>query len=927
MDVLSLYLVILTFLWGVIGVNPEETLSLVRVPGFFYKDDTDLLRAFQWTFTKLNVRTGYDICNVRIGGAECYVPSTSKIRFKDSFEVSKKVCQEVEAGSKVLFGPNIRSSSGIVNSIASSLSIPHIQFHWEPHDIATDTHGPRRIPMTINVYPHYLKLAEAHADLIRHWQWNKFTVIYQDNDSLIRLQKVLQLSSEKGMNVTIRKMDKNPNNHSKLLKEIGLRVETRIVVDCSINEIEHFLQTDLSLVNMEPFIDSGANITAFRIINPDSKLVTQNMADWRKQYIIDSQGTKTVSTKLAMLHDAVHLLDIATIHYIDKLGRLDYSTPLSCSKTDTWSQGTSFMNYLKTVVFYGMTGQVQFNNYGVRDNFTMEIITPIHHNGTIKIGEWHSLKLPNETGILITRSEEEIRNDTLEKLKHKTLRVVTKTDDPYVFNKERNPDGSIKYTGFAIDILDRVAESLNFSYEIYMDAPGYGNCASPSHCDGMVKELVNHSADLAVAGMTITYDREKYVDFTKPFLNLGITILIRKSDPEPPDLFSFLHPFNNDVWINMIAGFLFLSFLLFIIGRLTPFEWTHPGPCDPNTDNVQNQFSLLNSLWFCIGCLLQQGSDLSPGASSTRIVAICWWFFTMIMVSSYTANLAAFLTMKGLETSIKKIDDLPKQSDIKYGTLAKGSTNDFFRFSRDVSTTYQNVWNVMQGSPDVLVNNSKLGIQKVLNENYAFFAESTTIDYVVQRECKLTQVGGWLNSIGYGIALPEDSPYRDEISQEILRLREEQVIDKLYNYWWKEKDGGGNCIKEKDEDKGSLRFENVAGVFVVLLMGSVAGICFALLEFCWTSRKYAKKNQQSTCSEMKDRIQFIMPLIGSCNSKRRQRDNATMRQRDNATTRQCDNATMRQRDNATTRQCDNAIMRQRDNATKRGAWHKSATIG
>jgi hypothetical protein len=48
------------------------------------------------------------------------------------------------------------------------------------------------------------------------------------------------------------------------------------------------------------------------------------------------------------------------------------------------------------------------------------------------------------------------------------------------------------------------------------------------------------------------------------------------------------------------------------------------------------------------------------------------------MVSSYTANLAAFLTSEGLEEGIKSIQDLPRQTKVKYGTLAKGSTRRFF---------------------------------------------------------------------------------------------------------------------------------------------------------------------------------------------------------------------------------------------------------
>ncbi|TRY77216.1 hypothetical protein TCAL_17031 [Tigriopus californicus] len=63
-----------------------------------------------------------------------------------------------------------------------------------------------------------------------------------------------------------------------------------------------------------------------------------------------------------------------------------------------------------------------------------------------------------------------------------------------------------------------------------------------------------------------------------------------------------------------------------------------------------NEFSLVNSMWFTIGSLMQQGSDLSPKAISTRMVAGMWWFFTLIMISSYTANLAAFLTVERMES-------------------------------------------------------------------------------------------------------------------------------------------------------------------------------------------------------------------------------------------------------------------------------------
>lgn len=60
----------------------------------------------------------------------------------------------------------------------------------------------------------------------------------------------------------------------------------------------------------------------------------------------------------------------------------------------------------------------------------------------------------------------------------------------------------------------------------------------------------------------------------------------------------------------------------------------------------------------------------------------------------------------------------------------------------------------MESRPAVFVSSYEEGVQRVLEGNYAFLMESTMLDYMVQRDCNLTQVGGLLDSKGYGIATP-----------------------------------------------------------------------------------------------------------------------------------------------------------------------------
>ena len=64
---------------------------------------------------------------------------------------------------------------------------------------------------------------------------------------------------------------------------------------------------------------------------------------------------------------------------------------------------------------------------------------------------------------------------------------------------------------------------------------------------------------------------------------------------------------------------------------------------------------------------------------SGRLVTSAWWFFTLILISSYTANLAAFLTVERMVSPIESAEDLAKQTEIQYGAVEGGSTKEFFR--------------------------------------------------------------------------------------------------------------------------------------------------------------------------------------------------------------------------------------------------------
>lgn len=835
------------------GALPDK----LRIGALFEPEFEGQKKAFEWAVESVNLRTD-------ILGQTLVLDDDDAVQPHDSFGAQRKVCRMANQGIAAMFGPISSQTAAHVQSMCNAFEIPHLQWHWDARDT--------RDYFSISLYPHYLTLSRAYRDVIRYWGWERFTVLYEDNDGLTRVQEVLKAADEQPAMITVRKLQIVNNDYVNLLKDLKDKGEYRFIIDCDvdkvrkilyaalkvrmISELFHYFFTtlDLGLVDLDDFKHGGPNITAYRLIDPDNPKVVSIRTEW----LIQSQrGASSplmeyseIETETALAYDAYFLFARALHEYSQAQ---DVQTiPLSCDKIQTWRHGNSLLNYMKSMDFEGLSGRIRYEN-GERYDFNLDLLH-LTQNGLKKYGSWDRL-----AGLNVTEDRKQAVEDAERALANTTLRVAIYLASPYVMRDSTSPSG---YRGFCIDLLNEIAQSKGFNYTLY-EASTYGTLFPNGSWNGIMAELVLRRADVGLGGMTITYEREQSVDFTKPFLTLGITILYRKPVPKPPDLFSFLNPLSAEVWVYMIAAYLCVSFMLFVIARFSPYEWCNPHPCNPDTDEVENQFTILNSLWFTIGSLMQQGCEIAPKALSTRMVAGMWWFFTLIMISSYTANLAAFLTVERMVSDVNSAEDLAKQTAIKYGTFGGGSTSKFFQESR--IDTFKRMWNFMSTQEDVFVTNDKDGIEKVKKGGYAYLAESTAVEYAIARDCDLTSIGGNLDSKGYGIATPTDSPHREIFTTEILRLKENQKIMTLKTKWWNEEDDAKQCdIEETAKGSASeLSVENVGGVFVVLMGGVVVGFFVAMCEFMWKARKNARKDQQTLCSEMAEEFRFAVKCFGS----------------------------------------------------------------
>uniref|UniRef100_A0A6P7GIM5 Glutamate receptor ionotropic, kainate 3-like isoform X2 n=1 Tax=Diabrotica virgifera virgifera TaxID=50390 RepID=A0A6P7GIM5_DIAVI len=728
----------------------------------------------------------------------------------NSLEAYKSTCDLL--GQKIvgLFGPSSYFSSTIVQSVCDAKEIPHIETHMDYHM--------RRNESLVNLHPQPRALSMLFRDLVEAYGWRRVVVLYEDEESLLTVEFLMQLNEiknineNKGKQVLLKQLETTDSgNYRTSLLEVKALGETNYVLVCSLNILEEVLKQlqqvgmmtdhynylitnlDTQTVDLSPFQYAGTNITAIRMLNPDSKEVTQITENIQKMSALPFSGFPILlqawKTKLdtALIIDAVQLFHETIYELTKDKKKIIRGVSLSCSNQSNWNEGYTITNLMKSVAL--------------------------------------------------------LQNPPYQMLKDSTTQLL----------------GNERYEGYGIDLIEELSKILGFNYTFELQADGkYGVLNKVTgKWDGMMGEIIDGRADLAITDLTITSERESAVDFSEPFMNLGITILYKKPEPVPPSLFMFISPFSFRVWTMLGVSYLIVSISIFIMGRLSPSEWQNPYPCVEEPEFLINQFSIRNSFWFTIGALMQQGSELAAISSSTRAASGFWFFFVLTMVSSYTANLAAFLTVTTLVTPFNNIDELAQQTEIQFGAKKGGATANYFRDSN--LTKYKKIWSYMARNSELMMTDNDDAVKKVESENYAFLMESTTIEYVIERHCTLARVGPPLDDKGYGIAMKRQSPYRNDISTAILQLKERGVLTGLKIKWWKEKRGGGKCTsKEENSEATPLDLQNVGGVFLVLFVGSIMATIGSMIELTLYIYRKSKRDNISFKAEFKKEMRFFI---------------------------------------------------------------------
>uniref|UniRef100_A0A8D3CB02 Glutamate receptor n=1 Tax=Scophthalmus maximus TaxID=52904 RepID=A0A8D3CB02_SCOMX len=756
------------------------------------------------------------------------VPHVDNIETANSFAVTNAFCSQYSRGVFAIFGLYDKRS---VNTLTSFCGALHISLVTP--SFPTEGEG----QFTLQLRP---SIRGALLSLLDHYDWSRFVFLYDTDrvphNLLIHVIRVRRM----GAGVLCSALScLGPYNV----------IETAILVGKHVKGY-HYIVANLGFkdISLERFMHGGANVTGFQLVDFGKPIVIKLMQRWNKLDQREYPGSDSPPKYTSSLtYDGV--LVMAEAFRTLRRQKIDISRrgnagDCLANPAAPWNQGIDMERALKQVRIQGLTGNIQFDHYGRRVNYTMDVFE-LKSNGPRKIGYWNDIDK-----LVLVQNENALSNDS-SAMENRTVVVTTIMEGPYVMLKKNWElyEGNDQFEGYCVDLASEIAKHIGIKYKISIVPDGKYGARDPETkiWNGMVGELVYGKAEIAVAPLTITLVREEVIDFSKPFMSLGISIMIKKPQKSKPGVFSFLDPLAYEIWMCIVFAYIGVSVVLFLVSRFSPYEWhaeepEEGGPEQGPTDQPPNEFGIFNSLWFSLGAFMQQGCDISPRSLSGRIVGGVWWFFTLIIISSYTANLAAFLTVERMVSPIESAEDLAKQTEIAYGTLDSGSTKEFFRRSK--IAVYEKMWSYMKSAePTVFTKTTAEGVARVRKSKgkYAFLLESTMNEYTEQRKpCDTMKVGGNLDSKGYGIATPKGSQLRTPVNLAVLKLSEAGVLDKLKNKWWYDK---GECGPKDSGSKSSqaLSLSNVAGVFYILVGGLGLAMLVALVEFCYKSRAEAKR--------------------------------------------------------------------------------------
>ncbi|CAN6251081.1 unnamed protein product [Urochloa humidicola] len=399
--------------------------------------------------------------------------------------------------------------------------------------------------------------------------------------------------------------------------------------------------------------------------------------------------------------------------------------------------------------------------------------------------------------------------------------VVTGGTYPeYVNANEDSLTGEIKASGLVIEMFEEAVKRLPYALPYEYVVFNTTEHVSSSY-DDFVNQVYLKKYDIAVGDITIRYNRSLYVDFTLPYTESGVAMVVPVKESIEKNAWIFLKPLTPGMWFGTIILFIYTGIVIWLLELLGNNKNVH-GP-------IPRQLATM--IYFS---LFEEKEKVKRLTS--RIVLVIWLFFLVVLKSSYTASLASMLTVQQLQPTVTNVDELLKTGQyVGYGrgSYIKGLLEDL-GFDASKIKPYDS----SEGYHNALSKGSKNGGVAALVDEIPY------IKLFLAEHCKgYTMVGPIYKTAGFGYALQKGSPLVGDISQAILNITGGDTIIRIEKKWIGDQN---NCQNVGTiSGTGSLTFDSFAGPIIATGVASTTSLVVALIIYLCKNKQVGPENGDS----------------------------------------------------------------------------------
>ncbi|KAL8110935.1 glutamate receptor 2.2-like [Apium graveolens] len=552
-------------------------------------------------------------------------------------------------GVKLILGAHTREEASAIAEVASE----------EAHDVpvflsfADITPKTPKCPCILQATPIQKVQMNAIAAIIQSWGLNKVTLIYENVPTLSSPESIVSQLSEA------------------LQRSGGELSHIFGITSFSLNSLQKEL-IQLKKQNHRVFVIHATLESGYRLYQNAKKLnMTGDGYVWIATDSITDQFHSVSPKNMSLLQG---IIGTKTYFHENSLEFQDFRKRFQSHFRNIFpdeeyvepgifaSQAYDAIQRISTDYFSGSREEFQCANWKIAPAKVVEIVNVV--GKSYQSGYW-----TEGLGFSETLDDEALHHTSVEVLKEvlwlakpwhteRQRRILAGRSEPIrvgvpahsIFRQfvkvDTDPRTNVtSYDGFSIKVFEEVMKIANKDLT-YKYVPFNGGTYND------LVEQISLGNFSAVAGdVTILEARHKYADFSQPYTESGMVLIVPIRSRLPSRMWLFMKPFTRKMWGLIVAITIYNGFTVWLIERNHNDEF-RSGP-------VWNQIGTL--YWLAFSTLFTlRGDRLHSNLS--RMAMVVWLFVALIITQSYTASLSSMLTAQRLEPAVKDVATLKKMN-------------------------------------------------------------------------------------------------------------------------------------------------------------------------------------------------------------------------------------------------------------------------